>query len=490
MFAKMKLRQRILLGYLVPFVLLLAVMGSVYVNARNSVHEIDELNETAPVVADVLIAAGSLVRMQRASYAYILTNGGAYSTGSTYPKKIYEASWLRFQEQMKRIEPLAGKIGQQEKFRQMAALGNNIYQVTQRFMTLIDEGSEKSALTEMRRGESIQLAGQLDPLIDDIVKAETARRDVQRAELTAAIGAMQNTVVAGTFLAMALMVGFGLWLGAVVGRDIFASGAQLSAAASEIAATIAEHERTASQQAAAASETSATIAQLSASARQSAEQAANAAAVAERAGAATTQGDEATSQAVAAMVSLKTRIDAMAEQILHLGEQTGQIGSTATVLKDLAGQINMLALNAAVEAARAGEHGKGFAVVASEIRKLADESKKSAEQTAVLVADIQKATNATIMMTEEGNRNVAEVTQKVQKVAELFNNLASLAGSANENAQQVMLNAKQQSAAFNQVVEATNSIVASAKETAVGISQTKTGVQSLNEAAVKLKAIV
>jgi methyl-accepting chemotaxis protein len=179
----------------------------------------------------------------------------------------------------------------------------------------------------------------------------------------------------------------------------------------------------------------------------------------------------------------------MAEQILHLGEQTGQIGNIAIVLKDLGGQINMLALNAAVEAARAGEHGKGFGVVASEIRKLADESKKSAEQTALLVADIQKATNSSIMITEDGTRTVNEVTKTVQRVAELFKNLASLAASANENAQQVMLNAKQQAAAFNQVVEATNSIAAGAKETAAGISQTKLGVQNMNQAAENLKAM-
>jgi len=263
----------------------------------------------------------------------------------------------------------------------------------------------------------------------------------------------------------------------------------IASSATQIAATITQHERTASQQVTAASETSATIAELSASSRQSAEQAANAAAVAEKATAATAQGDEATRQAVMAMGELKDKIAAIADQILRLGEQTGQIGNIAVLLKDLAGQINMLALNAAVEAARAGEHGKGFAVVASEIRKLADQSKKSSEQTAALVTDIQKSTNSSIMMTEEGSHTVNEVTQLAQKVAELFNNISGMAGNVNENVQQVMLNAKQQSAAFTQIVEATNSIAAGAKETAAGISQTKVGVQKLNETAENLKAI-
>jgi len=263
----------------------------------------------------------------------------------------------------------------------------------------------------------------------------------------------------------------------------------ISTSATQIAATITQHERTASQQVTAASETSATITELSVSSRQSAEQAANAAAVAEKATTATAQGGDATHHAVAAMGNLKDRIAAMADQILRLGEQTGQIGSIATLVKDLSGEINMLALNAAVEAARAGEHGKGFAVVAGEVRKLASQSKKSAEQASALVADIQKATNSSIMMTEEGTRTVNEVTQLVQKVAELFGNISGMAGNVNENAQQVMLNAKQQSAAFTQIVEATNNITAGAKETAAGLSQTRIGVQKLNEAAENLKAI-
>jgi methyl-accepting chemotaxis protein len=265
--------------------------------------------------------------------------------------------------------------------------------------------------------------------------------------------------------------------------------AAISSSTNEILVTMEQHERAASQQSAAASETFATITQLSVASRSSAEQAANAATMAENARSATTQGGDTTHQAMVAIVSLKDKITAIADQILRLGEQTGQIGSIATLVKDLSGQINMLALNAAVEAARAGEHGKGFAVVASEVRKLADQTKKSAEQASTLVADIQKATNSSIMMTEEGARTAAEVTQLAQKVAEQFNNISGLASSVNENAQQVMLNAKQQSAAFSQVVAATNSFAAGTKETAAGISQTKIGVQKLNEAAEKLKAI-
>ena len=482
MFEKMKLRQRILLGYLAPLLLLLCAMGLVFFNLQEATHAAAGVEASHLTLGEARDLAYTLTKMQRAARGYLLVKNPT-------SRQTFMDSEKDFTSRGEKLTGLVKDPQQQENLRNMLNMGQELIKLDNQFLVLIDAGKQAEAQARFRSGEGIKESANVDSQWDRFRQRETEIVKERQEAYDTAMRTVANSIIYGMLGAIALAVVIAVWLAAAVSRKITASATQLSTAANEIAATINQHERTASQQAAAASETSATIEELSTSSRKSAEQAAAAAAVSEQAGAATVQGDETTRQAVEAMSSLKDKIGAMAEQILHLGEQTGQIGSIATVLKDLAGQINMLALNAAVEAARAGEHGKGFAVVASEIRKLADESKKSAEQTAVLVADVQKATNSSIMMTEEGSHTVIEVTKLVQKVAELFGNLAGLTGSANENVQQVMLNIQQQSAAFNQVVEATNSIASGAKDTAAGISQTKIGVQNLNEAARNLKAI-
>ena len=483
MFAKLKLSHRILLGYLATLMLLLGAMVLVFVNLQEATHASEEHDVKQQIMLEAQEVEFDLISMQNATRSHLLEKNPDALKSIQDSETSYKNNYGLLQRQVKDPQQL-------DTLRRMDELARTLIPQLHQMIALVDQDKETAAIAQYRSGQTAKMTHDLEDLVNNFQQRENEVTQGVGERETAAIRMVTNSLIYGMLGAIALSVAIALWLAAAISRNIIASATQLSAASSEIAATIAQHERTASQQAAAVNETSSTIDELSASSRQSAEQAANSAALAERSSAATVQGNDATQQAVAAMSGLKDKIGAMADQILHLGEQTGQIGNIAILLKDLGGQINMLALNAAVEAARAGEHGKGFAVVASEIRKLADQSKKSAEQTAVLVTDIQKATNSSIMMTEEGTRTVTEVTQLVQKVADLFNNLASLAGGVNENAQQMMLNTKQQSAAFAQVVEATNSIAAGAKETVAGIGQTKIGVQNLNNAAENLKAII
>ena len=196
----------------------------------------------------------------------------------------------------------------------------------------------------------------------------------------------------------------------------------------------------------------------------------------------TEEGTHTVQQTLAGLSSLKLKVEAIAEQILRLSEQTSQIGNITNLVSELANQTNLLALNAAVEAARAGEHGKGFAVVAAEIRKLADQSKKSAERINTLVLDIPNATNATVMATEEGTKTVEAGTQLTHRTVEVFDALASSITEVFDNSQQTLLNANQQVTAVRQAVEAMDAINNGAKETASGIPQTRIGVQQLNDA--------
>lgn len=264
----------------------------------------------------------------------------------------------------------------------------------------------------------------------------------------------------------------------------------IASSSTEIAATVEQQERTVSQQASSVSQTTTTMEELGASSRQSAEQAEASAAGASQALHLAEDGTKAVQQTLTGMSTLKEQVNAIAQAIIRLSEQTGQIGSVSSLVGDLANQTNMLALNAAVEAARAGEHGKGFGVVASEIRKLADQSKKSSEKISTLVADIQAAINTTVMVTDEGTKKVDRSLELTQGTAQLFTGVADSVNNVFLNSQQISLSAKQQAIAVQQVVAAMNSINLGAKESASGITQVKSSTQQLKDAAQILKTVV
>ena len=264
----------------------------------------------------------------------------------------------------------------------------------------------------------------------------------------------------------------------------------LAVSSSQIAATMNEQERTLSEQASSVNETTTTVEELGATTRQTAQQADISSQGARQALDLSEKGTESVNSTMTGINDLQNKVGAIADQIVNLSEQTGQISSISELVTDVANQTNMLALNAAVEAARAGEQGKGFTVVAGEIRKLAEQSKKSAEKINVLVDDIQAAINSTIMVTDQGQKTAIEGIKLAQNSATTFKEIADAVNNVFINSQQISMSSKQQAVAVQQVVSAMNAINLGAQETTTGIGQVKNAAGELNQSATNLKELV
>ena len=258
----------------------------------------------------------------------------------------------------------------------------------------------------------------------------------------------------------------------------------------DIASKVERQETVANEQASSVSQTTSTVDLLGTTSRRSAAQAEESAKSASTALSLAESGAQTVEQTRVGMESLKERVREIAEQIINLSEQTEQIAGVSELVGDLANQTNMLALNAAVEAARAGEYGRGFGVVAGEIRKLADQSRKSADKINNLVTDVQAAMNSAVMVTDEGKKTAESSIELALDTAESFIGVKDAINSVFANTSEISDAAKQQAVGIQEILAAVNALNLGAMDTAADMEEVKTSTQQLKKSTEELKAIV
>lgn len=151
------------------------------------------------------------------------------------------------------------------------------------------------------------------------------------------------------------------------------------------------------------------------------------------------------------------------------------------VITNIAEQTSLLSLNASIEAARAGEQGKGFAVVAEEIRKLADESNKSASEINEAVVKLIANSGLSVEKMEDVSQNVQEQTMCLKDTREAFENLYKEIKSVEEVSGNISLQTEKLSELKTAVSDSINSLASVVEENAASAEETSASTNLLNE---------
>jgi methyl-accepting chemotaxis protein len=138
--------------------------------------------------------------------------------------------------------------------------------------------------------------------------------------------------------------------------------------------------------------------------------------VAKKATTSTDSAFESVTNTVSSMEEIRHSISETEKRIKRLSERSQEISSIIDIINSIAERTHVLALNASMQAAAAGEAGRGFAVVADEVQRLAESSRDSTSQIAVLVRNIQTETAAAV---DTMNASISEVVSgsKLAKLA-------------------------------------------------------------------------
>lgn len=273
-------------------------------------------------------------------------------------------------------------------------------------------------------------------------------------------------------------------------HEVSSSADQIASSAQAMDDVSSTAEQNIQRQNAETEQISTAVEEMSVTAREVAQNAELTSEAARQADAETHSGRQVVNTALDAVSDLANETQAAAQAIEKLGNDIEGISSVIDVIRGVAEQTNLLALNAAIEAARAGEQGRGFAVVADEVRTLASRTQESTQQIQAKVESLQvdahqavekmlknrQSADATIELTGKAGTSLESITQSVERITDMSQQIASAA--------------EEQSSVANMVSENLVTITQLAQATDDSTQQVFANTKGLNEFVGSLRGCV
>ena len=399
-------------------------------------------------------------------------------------------SHRQFDERLRALGDLASGTEAGKDFLASLAKVQERYRASQeRLIGLLAAGKQREAIAAST-DETLPLANELRKTCDDYIAYENKQIAERRADIESLVATAVWIMVIVSFLALSFSVGIGLILTRLITRQLREAIGQLGSSAAEILAGTTQVAAGASETATAVSETTTTVEEVKQTAQVSSQKAKYVSDSSQKAVQISQAGRKSVEQALEGMNQIGHQMESMTETVVRLSEQSQAIGEIIAAVNDLAEQSNLLAVNAAIEAAKAGEQGKGFAVVAQEVKSLAEQSKQATAQVRTILMDIQKATGAAVMATEQGTKAVEAGVKQSREAGESIRMLTESITEAAQAATQIAASSQQQLVGMDQVALAMENIKQASTQNVASTKQAETAAQNLHELGRRFELLI